>query len=133
MDRREFISSGAGTATAVALAAHAGASRASPLLRGAPPSTLNRAGFERWLNSSFELRRVGTLRVSRAQLIAVRDGQRAPGLEQFHVLWRGDGAAIPGLCELRHESGATLRLWLDVAGKDGAAPLMRATFSLIDM
>ena len=129
MDRRQFLSSGAGAAAALTAAS---ASHAAVWLQGTPSAQpLSRADFERWLDSSFEVRRVGTMHSSSARLVAVQDGQHARALEQFHVILRGEDARATGLCELRHQGGTVLRLWLDAAGVDGEAPLMRATFSLI--
>lgn len=130
MDRRAFLSSGAGTA--IVLTATTGASYSAEWVSGARRvQALSRATFERWLHSLFEVRRIGSMRTSRAQLIALRDGPQTAGIEQFHVIVRLDGPPADGLWELRHADGTELQLWLDAAGEDQGASLMRATFSLI--
>jgi hypothetical protein len=132
MHRRDFLSTGAGTAVALAVAAKAAPAHGAEWLEGTPPAAgLTRARFAAWLHSGFRVRPVGGLRSGRATLIEVADGPRAAGLDQFHLIFRSDGRVPTGLCELRHDSGATLHLWLDEGRRDGAAALTRATFSLI--
>ncbi len=64
------------------------------------------------------------------KLVAVEDGPSAPGLEQFHVLFRGTGAATTGFCRLRHDSRSVLSLHLEAAAGESQG-LARATFNLI--
>ncbi len=131
MERRRFLSSAAQAASAVALATAAKASPTVWLPASSPSPLLRRADFERWLNSSFELNRVGRLRSTRARLVAVNSGPATGKLEQFHALFDVEGRAASGLYELRHEGGRTLQLWLDPAGGGGATTPMCATFSLM--
>lgn len=132
MQRRDFLSTGAGTAVALAVATNAASAQGVEWLEGALPAAgLTRARFAAWLHSGFRIRPVGGLRSGRATLIAITDGPRAAGLDQFHLIFRSDGRAPTGLCELRHDSGASVHMWLDESGGDGSAALTRATFSLI--
>lgn len=132
MDRRDFLSTGAGTAMALAVATAAAPAEGAPLLHdAASAATLGRTRFEAWLHSEFRVRPIGCLRSARATLVAVVDGPQATGLDQFAVIFRSADRAPTGLCELRHDDGTALHLHLDDGGRDGTAVLARATFSLI--
>ena len=132
MDRRDFLTTGAGAAAALAITTEASSAHAAALIDSSQPGTaLRRAHFESWLRDSFRVRSLAALRSARAMLVAVEDGPRHHGLEQFHVVFESDGALPSGFCELSHDSGANFALWLDPHGNGRAGAHARATFSLI--
>lgn len=131
MHRRDFLSTSTGAAAALAVTAQASAICEASPSGAAPAEGLSRARFTAWLNTRFSVRPPGTMRSQRVTLVAVEDGPHAPGLEQFHVLFRGTGPAATGFCRLRHDTGSVLSLQLEGAGGAAALGLSRATFSLI--
>lgn len=134
MRRRTFVTAGVSAATATLLQgrAYSGESRRLEEVPLTPtPLTLRRATFQSWIGTSFRLRPAGTLRSIGATLIAVKQGPRVPGLEQFQLLFRSAQVAPSGLCTVRHASGATFQLHVDSARANGTTRLSRATFCLI--
>jgi len=133
MDRRDFLSTGAGAAAALAVVSTSSPVEGAAWTGLAPPAaTVNRAQFEQWLNSAFRLRQIGALRSAEARVIAIHDGPRAHRLEQFHVVFSTPTTLASGRYALRHGSGTELELWLDRVIADDEPPRMRATFCLID-
>jgi hypothetical protein len=132
MDRRDFMSTGASAAAALAIATGTASARGGTAIgdAGAGPR-MSRAQFKAWLNTSFRIRPEGSLRSVPARLVAVNDGPSAAGLEQFSVVFQVEGAPASGLCELRHETGASLYLHLDGGRATAAGTHMLAVFSLI--
>ena len=90
-----------------------------------------RARFEAWLGNSFNVRRIGGLRSRRATLIAIKDGPHCARLDQFELVFSGEGQPMSGLCELEHSSGERLHLHLDAGRTERGSSLTRAAFSLI--
>ena len=132
MDRRVFLTTGAQAAAAVAIAAGGVAAQGA----GSPGAThpapaFTRARFEAWLDNSFNVRRIGGLRSRRATLIAIKDGPQCAGLDQFELVFSGEGPPMSGLCELEHPSGERLQLHLDAGRTERGSSLTRAPFSLI--
>ncbi|HEY0801332.1 MAG TPA: hypothetical protein VGD54_10850 [Steroidobacteraceae bacterium] len=125
MRRREFLSTGAACA---ALAA-AGPGNAAAVSQADRPEGFSRAQFRAWLNQEFNLVQAGSLRQSRATLIAVDDAIPHAKLDEFSVLFRG-GAAMPGgLCWLSPPNGPQFLLHLHGAPEGS---LRRAHFSLLE-
>lgn len=135
MQRRDFLTASAATATLVAASAggHAAAATSS-VWSGQPAARVSRARFVAWLNSGFKVAAPGSLRTALATLIEVQDGPVNAGLEQFSVVFRGSSSLPTGQCWLSHEDGSEIPLYLDDAAP-GVAPgvaLRRATFSLLE-
>jgi hypothetical protein len=132
MDRRVFLTTGAQAAAAVAIAAAAVQAHGAEWPGAPHPApAFTRARFEAWLNSSFSVRRIGSLRSRPATLIAIKDGPRCAGLDQFELVFSGEGPPMSGLCELEHSGGERLHLHLDAGRTERGSSLTRAAFSLI--
>ena len=126
MRRRDFIATGAVSATAAAVGASTQKALAMP---GSPSNRLNRTTFRSWLGSEFRLSAGSSFRTSPATLVAVDDGPTSAGLEQFSVVFGGATPLPTGLCWVTHADGAQFLLHLH--GQPHAAR-RRAHFSLLE-
>ena len=126
MRRREFLTVSAASA---AMAAAGNGSKAAQVLRTTPAEGFSRAQFRSWLDEDFGVTHAGSLRRSRATLIAVDDGPTHGRLEQFSVVFRGSTPMPRGLCWISPPGGAQFMLHLH--GTPGTS-LRRAHFSLLE-
>lgn len=124
MQRRKFLTAGAATAGLLAVGETGVARESTP---GRADGELTRARWLQWLNDEFRIRAAGSLRGSRARLVAVEPGPNHPGLEQFSAVFRGAGAMPRGLCCVSHGDGTSLTLYLHGASSPA---LRRASFTL---
>jgi hypothetical protein len=128
MQRREFLTAGAASATlAVVGTQGAGAGWGRDV-----PAALSRAQFSGWMNQRFRILAQGTLRGHTATLVAVTDGPARPGLSQFRVSFRGASPLPSGLCLLEHAGGRCFLLHLEPASGAEASTLRHATFALLE-
>jgi hypothetical protein len=126
MHRRDFIATSAVSATAAAVAAPTHRALAMP---ASPPSRLNRATFRSWLGGEFRVSAGSSFRTTLATLVAVDDGPRSSGLEQFSVVLGGATPLPTGLCWVSHADGALFLLHLHGPSH---SPRRRAHFCLLE-
>lgn len=125
MRRREFLTVSAASGALVALGEASGAMAAAPSV----VNGFSRAQFAAWLNEDFQISSCGSLRSVRAKLTAIEDRIKAPGLEQFSVVFRGASPLPRGFCWLSRSDGSQFTLRL----QGTTSPVLRrANFALLE-
>lgn len=125
MRRREFLTVSAASGALVALGETGDAMAAAPIV----VNGFSRAQFAAWLNEDFQISSCGSLRSVRAKLTAIEDRSKAPGLEQFSVVFRGVSSLPRGFCWLSRSDGTQFTLHL----RGAASPILRrANFALLE-
>jgi hypothetical protein len=134
LKRREFLLGSGGAVAATLVLRRASDAAESPAAVTPVPfnRSLRKENFRRLIDQPVRIR-LADGRVVRARVVEVRDGIKAPRVEQFSVFLRGPrGVPLsPGLYAVEHRVAGTTQLFLQPARVDRFSQYYRANFGLL--